>query len=297
MIQDNEWSQRQLQIFKAIADNAGAVIGAKDLDGKYLYVNQQFSRLFHRPLADFIGHTDEELFPPDIAAQFRRADQMAQRASQAFSVEEIVPVDGLDRDFLSIKFPIVGDDGTLFATGLVAADISKIKDLQRQLQTMADHDVLASCYNRRKIMEIAALHLKKAKRYQQELSVLVFDLDHFKQVNDTFGHAVGDCVLIGFVERVNAELRKPDELGRLGGEEFIAVLPDTSAAAATALAERIRSKIANWFPAAVQGQAQTCSIGIAGYSLSLQSLDELVAAADHAMYQAKAHGRNCVRSF
>ncbi|MBU1437969.1 MAG: GGDEF domain-containing protein [Gammaproteobacteria bacterium] len=297
MSQDKDWSQRQLQIFKAIADNAGAVIGAKDLDGKYLYVNQQYSRLFRRPLSDFIGHTDAELFPAEIAAKFRRADLMAQRASQAFSVEEVVPVDGLEKDFLSIKFPIAAEDGTLFATGLVAADISKIKDLQRQLQTMADHDVLTSCYNRRKVLEIAAIHLKKAKRYQQEFSVLVFDLDHFKQVNDTFGHAVGDCVLIGFVERVNAELRKPDELGRLGGEEFIAILPDTSAEAATALAERIRSKIASWFPAAVQGQVQTCSIGIAGYSLSLQSLDEVVAAADHAMYQAKANGRNCVRSY
>ena len=185
----------------------------------------------------------------------------------------------------------------MFATGLVAADISKIKDLQRQLQDMADQDVLTSCYNRRKVLEIAALHLKKAKRYQQELSVLMFDLDHFKQVNDSFGHAVGDCVLIGFVERVNAELRKPDELGRLGGEEFIAILPDTSATAAQALAERIRKKIAGWYPVALKGQIQTCSIGIAGYSMALQSLDELVAAADHAMYQAKAGGRNCVRSF
>lgn len=297
MSQDTDWSQRQLQIFKAIADNAGAVIGAKGLDGKYLYVNQQYGRLFHKPLSDFIGQTDAQLFPPEIAAQFRRADMMAQRATQAFSVEEVVPVDGLERDFLSMKFPIFSEDGVLFATGLVAADISKIKDLQRQLQNMADHDVLTTCFNRRKIMEIAALHLKKAKRYQQELSVLVFDLDNFKQVNDNFGHAVGDCVLIGFVERVNAELRKPDELGRLGGEEFIAILPDTSAAAATALAERIRKKIAIWYPVSLQGQAQTCSIGIAGYSLSLQSLDELVAAADHAMYQAKASGRNCVRSF
>jgi len=212
-------------------------------------------------------------------------------------VEEVVPVDGLERDFLSIKFPIFSADGELFATGLVATDISKIKDLQRQLQNMADRDVLTSCYNRRKIMEIAALHLKKAKRYQQQLSVLVFDLDHFKQVNDTFGHAVGDGVLIEFVERVNAELRKPDELGRLGGEEFIAILPDTSAVAATALAERICKNMATWYPTATQAQAQTCSIGIAEYSLSLQSVDELVAAADHAMYQAKASGRNCVRSF
>jgi diguanylate cyclase (GGDEF)-like protein/PAS domain S-box-containing protein len=297
MSNEEDWSQKQLQIFKAIADNSGAIIGAKSLDGEYLYVNQQYGRLFHRPGADFIGKKDSELFPAETAAQFRRADLLAQRSTQPFSVEEVVPVDGIDRDFLSIKFPIFSAEGTLIATGLVAADISKIKDLQRQLQNMADHDVLTECYNRRKIFEIAALYLKKAKRYQQDLAVLAFDLDHFKQVNDTFGHAVGDCILRGFVDRVNGELRKPDELGRLGGEEFVAILPDTSAVAALALAERIRCKIADWYPEQLAGQQLTSSIGIAGYSLSLQSLDELMAAADHALYQAKANGRNCVRLY
>ncbi len=297
MSNEDDWSQKQLQIFKAIADNSGAIIGAKSLDGEYLYVNQQYGRLFQRPGSDFIGKKDTDLFPAETAAQFRRADLLAQRSTQPFSVEEVVPVDGIDRDFLSIKFPIFAADGTLFATGLVAADISKIKDLQRQLQNMADHDVLTECYNRRKILEIAALYLKKAKRYQQDFAVLVFDLDHFKQVNDTFGHAVGDCILSGFVDRVNAELRKPDELGRLGGEEFVAILPDTSAVAAMALAERIRCKIADWYPEQLAGQQLTSSIGIAGYSLSLQSMDELMAAADHALYQAKANGRNCVRLY
>lgn len=297
MSNDDDWSQQQLQIFKAIADNSGAIIGAKSIDGEYLYVNQQYGRLFRRPANDFIGQKDVDLFPADTAAQFRRADLMAQRSRQPFSVEEVVPVDGIDRDFLSIKFPIFSADGTLFATGLVAADISKIKDLQRQLQNMADYDVLTECYNRRKILEIASLYLKKAKRYQQDLAVLVFDLDHFKQVNDTFGHAVGDCILSGFVSRVNAELRKPDELGRLGGEEFVAILPDTSAVSALALAERIRCKIADWYPEQLAGQQLTSSIGIAGFSLSLQSLDELMAAADHALYQAKANGRNCVRLY
>lgn len=297
MSDEKDWSQQQLQIFKAIADNSGAVIGAKSLYGEYLYVNQQYGRLFQRPVSDFIGRKDSELFPAETAAQFRRADLLAQQSQNPISVEEVVPVDGIDRDFLSIKFPIYSTEGKLFATGLVAADISKIKDLQRQLQSMADHDVLTECYNRRKILEIAELYLKKARRYQQDLAVLVFDLDHFKQVNDTFGHAVGDCILSGFVGRVNAELRKPDELGRLGGEEFIAVLPDTSAVSALALAERIREKIALWYPEQLAGQQVTSSIGIAGFSLSLQSLDELVAAADHALYQAKANGRNCVRLY
>lgn len=294
---DPQHWQQQIDILRAIADHSGAVIGAKDLSGRYLYVNQQYSRLFSKNTAEFIGKTDEELFSPETAAQFRRADQLAQHSTQAISVEERVEVDGVPMEFLSLKFPIRDSQGQLFATGLVAADISKLKELQRQLQSLADHDPLTQCYNRRRVLELAEVHLKKARRYQQDFAILLFDLDHFKTVNDQHGHAVGDQVLTGFVERVQSELRKPDELGRLGGEEFIALLPDTNARAALALAERIRIKIADWQVPALQGDSITVSIGIAEFSLQLQRMDELSAAADHALYQAKAQGRNCVRIY
>lgn len=294
---DSSLVKQQIAILQAIADHSGAVIGAKDLDGHYLYVNQQYGRLFSRPVTDFIGKTDAELFPPETALQFRRADILAQQSAVAISVEERVEVDGVEKEFLSLKFPINNEQGNLFATGLVAADISKLKELQRQLQNLADHDPLTECFNRRRILEIAELHLKKARRYQQDFSILLFDLDHFKQVNDQYGHAAGDLVLQGFASKVQSELRKPDDFGRIGGEEFIALLPDTNAHSAVALAERIRVKIADWqCPALDGGQITTC-IGIAEFSLQLQRMDELTAAADHALYQAKAQGRNCVRIY
>ena len=294
---DSSFFQQQIAILQAVADHSGAVIGAKDLDGYYLYVNQQYGRLFNRPVTDFIGKTDAELFPPETALQFRRADILAQQSSVAISVEERVEVDGEQKEFLSLKFPITNQQGELFATGLVAADISKLKALQRQLQALADHDPLTQCFNRRRILEIAELHLKKARRYQQDFSILLFDIDHFKQVNDQYGHAAGDEVLQGFANKIQSELRKPDDLGRLGGEEFIALLPDTNAHSAAALAERIRCKIADWKCPALNGQMLTTSIGIAEFSLQLQRMDELTAAADHALYQAKAQGRNCVRIY
>ncbi len=289
--------QQQIDILQAIADHSGAVIGAKDLAGHYLYVNQQYSRLFSRPVQDFIGKTDAELFSAETAQQFRRADQLAQQSTVAISVEERVEVDGVALEFLSLKFPIRDQQGQLFATGLVAADISKLKELQRQLQSLADHDPLTQCYNRRRILEIAEVHLKKARRYQQDFSILLFDLDHFKHINDVYGHAIGDQVLVGFAERVQSELRKPDDFGRIGGEEFIALLPDTNAHSALALAERIRLKIADWQFVPLQGTRLTTCIGIAEFSLQLQRMDELSAAADHALYQAKAQGRNCVRMY
>lgn len=137
--------QQQIDILQAIADHSGAVIGAKDLAGHYVYVNQQYSRLFNRPVQDFIGKTDEDLFSAETAQQFRRADQLAQQSSVAISVEERVEVNGIALEFLSLKFPIRDQQGQLFATGLVAADISKLKELQRQLQSLADHDPLTRC--------------------------------------------------------------------------------------------------------------------------------------------------------
>ena len=294
---DKEYWQQQIDILQAIADHSGAVIGAKDLAGHYLYVNQQYSRLFNRSVQDFIGKTDAELFPAATAEQFRRADQLALKSNVAISVEEQVDINGVSVDFLSQKFPIRDQQGQVFATGLVATDISKLKQLQRQLQNLADHDALTQCYNRRRILEISETHLKKARRYQQDFSVLLFDLDHFKRINDVYGHAVGDQVLIGFVERVKAELRNPDDFGRVGGEEFIALLPDTNARSALALSERIRLTIADWECPPLRGDRVTVSIGIAEFSLQLQRMDEIVAAADHALYQAKAHGRNCVRLY
>jgi diguanylate cyclase (GGDEF)-like protein len=121
------------------------------------------------------------------------------------------------------------------------------------------------------------------------MALLMLDLDHFKTINDTYGHMTGDQVLISFVARVRDQLRRPDQLGRFGGEEFILLLPDTPPESALVVAERIRTAVAR----ASDGlPAITVSIGVTSNRPDEADIDELLARADRALYMAKTGGRN-----
>jgi diguanylate cyclase (GGDEF)-like protein len=124
------------------------------------------------------------------------------------------------------------------------------------------------------------------------MALLLIDLDHFKQVNDTYGHQGGDQALISFVNEVNAVLRQPDLLGRLGGEEFLVLLPETTREEAIAVAERIRETCARERP----GPHCTTSIGVTTNLSDSDTMDTLLARADAAMYRAKHNGRNRVEA-
>lgn len=132
-------------------------------------------------------------------------------------------------------------------------------------------------------------------RYDRPLSIVICDLDHFKQVNDTHGHGAGDFVLRAFSERLLATLREADLAGRIGGEEFIIVLPETDLSGARPFAERLRKAIAA-MPVALPsgGLTVTCSLGISERTAADQDAGQLLARADAALYQAKADGRNRV---
>lgn len=164
------------------------------------------------------------------------------------------------------------------------------------LRAQAMVDPLTQVANRRAFVETAQRELGRAGRAQRPTSVLMLDLDHFKAVNDTYGHAAGDAVLVEVARRLSATLRDADCLGRLGGEEFAVVLPECGLSDALIVAERLRREIAR-APIAVPGTrlAVTASIGVASTLAGRDSIVELLDLADGALYQAKAKGRNrCV---
>ena len=142
----------------------------------------------------------------------------------------------------------------------------------------------------------ARLETLRAARARTPLSVAIADIDHFKHVNDTFGHLAGDAVLAAVASALNALLRDDDLTGRFGGEEFCILLPGTDAAEARQITERLREKISTIVTpvAGGAGSQVTISIGVAALGSSRRDLDELLAAADHALYQAKEAGRNQV---
>lgn len=160
------------------------------------------------------------------------------------------------------------------------------------LEYIASHDQLTSAYARNAFIELLAKELSRSQRNGRMPALLMFDLDNFKSINDRFGHVIGDRVIIDFVHRSQELLRNLDSLGRYGGEEFIALLPETTLDEAKAIAQRICSRIATASSADLP--PYTVSIGVVAAMPDSLDVDGLLSRADQALYQAKKNGRNRV---
>ncbi len=175
----------------------------------------------------------------------------------------------------------------------LAAELEeRVQKRTRELHELASKDALTGLYNRRYFSEVMAREFAAAERYQSDLTCLMFDLDHFKQINDRFGHSAGDEALVLLASAIRAQLRSSDIAARFGGDEFILLLPQTSSHAARTLADRIQKQF-------VETIRQKCSDMPAGLSIGIASLrstrsasaEALVNQADLALYEAKANGR------
>ena len=166
-------------------------------------------------------------------------------------------------------------------------------------QMLARTDALTGINNRRQLFDLAGQLFQVSKRYKHSLSMFIFDIDHFKNVNDRFGHQFGDEVLRSIAQIANHELRKSDIFGRYGGEEFMAILPNTKVHEARKLAERIRKKIEAHHLETPKAMPHPVSVsfGIARMLTDDDSLDEMISRADRALYRAKRAGRNRVVIF
>lgn len=170
-----------------------------------------------------------------------------------------------------------------------------LEDSRLRLYHQAIRDSLTGLYNRRHILDMLGMELDQCGRFGQGLSVMLIDLDHFKAVNDRFGHATGDQVLSVMAQRMVFGLRKVDQLGRIGGEEFLVYCPQTDLEGARALAERLREHvIVDPVPGLPPGDRVTLSIGLATWEGPEDIAERLLSRADKALYQAKAEGRNRV---
>lgn len=180
-------------------------------------------------------------------------------------------------------------------------EVRRRKSLEAHLRHIAQHDEMTELPNRRLFMDRADEELKRLRRYGGELSVVLADLDHFKAINDQFGHAVGDEVLRRFSRLCQDLIRETDLVARLGGEEFAFLLPETELQDATVLADRVRAELAS-SPMTIErpdGESAevpvTISMGVASTATSEPIIDRLLGDADKALYLAKNSGRNQVQ--
>jgi diguanylate cyclase (GGDEF)-like protein len=207
----------------------------------------------------------------------------------------------LDRDggkrYYTARIKPIEASGRKIGTILLIQDSTDTVMLMKKLENEANTDSLTGLYNRRHFMELATLLLERAKRAGTPCSMMIFDLDKFKDVNDTHGHLAGDEVLRTVADKVNESIRSYDVLGRYGGEEFVIFMDGATLQAAERSAERIREKLRSTvIPYADVNLCITCSFGVAETPDSSENLDSLLERADAALYCAKRDGRDLVRS-
>ncbi|DAB36985.1 MAG TPA: diguanylate cyclase [Sulfurospirillum cavolei] len=183
--------------------------------------------------------------------------------------------------------PMKDENNRIISYMAIGNDITAKKEVER----LSEIDKLTGIYNRRKLDEYMESELNRAKRYHQPLSFMILDIDHFKNINDTYGHPVGDSTLQTLAKILTDNLRKSDILGRYGGEEFLIICPETDNNQTALLAEKLRACVENTLFNDIKNM--TISIGVAEFE-GENTVKELFSRADKALYQAKHNGRNRV---
>jgi diguanylate cyclase (GGDEF)-like protein/PAS domain S-box-containing protein len=266
-------------------------------DDKLIYVNKLTLELFHIPPEMNVIGLPASDFWADPAGREKMKAALAEGKGYMANVEA------------RLKRP----NGTWFWAQLSAAstefkgepvllvsveDITRRKELEDDLRRHATTDFLTSIANRRHLIDNAEREFARARRYDHPLSVLMLDIDRFKRINDTFGHPVGDEVVKAMAQLCKEALREIDHLGRMGGEEFAILLPETVGEEAARVAERIRQAVEAFvvdIDGLTPGISFTVSIGVACLILKDQGFDQMLMRADRALYKAKQAGRNCVK--
>ena len=232
----------------------------------------------------------------EIAEHFYQSDQLVFETNKTQVIEETTQNEEGDTcHYISTKVPFNQPDKLPALIGF-SSDVTELFKLKEEFKQLANTDPLTSLYNRRFFTDQAGKEYQRAKRYSLSMTLISIDIDHFKSINDQYGHPAGDQVLIEIAKQLQANLRKTDILARIGGEEFSILLPETSSQSAMAFAERIREDqskltiIGDW-----QGEITlSVSIGVSSFLTSDVAFDDLFSRADKALYQAKNSGRNKV---
>ncbi|MBN2801005.1 MAG: GGDEF domain-containing protein [Deltaproteobacteria bacterium] len=281
-----------------------------DLDQRVTEWNQWMARHSGLSRDEVLGKPLGEIFTDLQDRRFQRKARLVLNLGHyAFFSQKLHggllpfrPVSSLDIPFDRMQQsctmgPLRGDDGRIIGAFLSVTDVTETAAFERRLRELTTRDPLTGVANRRLLYERADLELTRHRRYTRPISLCMIDIDHFKRVNDTYGHACGDLVLQEVARQIGLALRETDLVARFGGEEFACLLPESDLATATAIAERIRVAIAaTRVPCMELGGRVTISIGVATFDQGCTALDVLLARADQALYQAKAEGRNRVIS-
>jgi diguanylate cyclase (GGDEF)-like protein/PAS domain S-box-containing protein len=290
--------QERNEILSTIMESARDAIIMIDDKGNVTFWNPAAERLFGYSREEVMGKELHRLMIQDerLYEVYKEAFKRFQLSGKRSAVGKTIELKAKHKDGHEINVELslsaVKIKDVWHAVGIVR-DISERKKFEELLYRQSITDPLTNIYNRRFFMQMLEQEMERTRRYGKSFSVIMFDLDHFKSVNDRFGHAAGDMVLKSVADMIKGRIRKTDYFARWGGEEFIILLPETSVEDAAGLAEELREQLSSMTLPEV-GRV-TASFGVAGYRTS-DTIDTILMRADSMLYEAKAAGRNCVKS-
>lgn len=295
---------RQAALLRSVIDATPDLIFYKDYrghDGSYMGCNQAFEALIDKKEEEIIDQDDFAIFGPELGRSIRFKDKEVLRSGKTKSDEAWVDYpDGRHVLLQTLRTPLVGLDGETIGLIGVSRDITsrwrseqRISEQREALRHQANHDVLTGLPNRALLYDRLHKAISKSDRNHEHFALLFIDLDQFKQINDSFGHAKGDTVLKEVATRLDRLIRDEDTLSRLGGDEFVIIVEQLHQSQhASIMADKVLNALKEPIKDAQQRLYITTSIGISIFPQDGRNSEDLLKNADAAMYKAKELGRN-----
>ena len=277
----------------SIVDNSPDLIFIKDLENRYQLVNRRLADIVHHSPAQMVGGLDQDFWSDEQIVKVRQWDQQILNTQLPVQYEIKIQIADDLHTFLVSKFPILDDQGALYAIGGIATDITQEKESEELAWRKTNFDALTELPNRRMFIDRLEQYVHKAPNNGLTGAVLFIDLDHFKKVNNNLGHETGDLLIKETARRLQSCAVDINTLARLGGDEFAILLSEQhDMNSVEDIVQQLLTLLASPIQIANENIHISCSIGIAFFPHDAHSADTLIQCAGQARYQAKEQGRN-----
>ncbi|MCW8834544.1 MAG: GGDEF domain-containing protein, partial [Colwellia sp.] len=280
--------EKELELCQLFLNHIGTYVSVKDRNKKYLYANRKLEDLFKENYDSIVGYVDDDLFDFSNHSDVLDSDKRVLEFGDSIEKKEVnvIKSTGEKKVYLSSKQPIYNLQKEIVGVLSTSTDITQIHFVQEQLEIEATTDPLTGLFNRRFFFKLADQFLSKSIRHNEPLSLIMLDIDLFKEINDEYGHPIGDKVIQFVANKAKSLIRKEDIIARVGGEEYVVLLPNTNGQAAEFIAEKIRRAIdsecitGDW-PGNIYPKI---SLGISTYTEGDCEFHEIYARSDKALY-------------